>query len=48
MWRSKLAYVSQDTAIFDDTILFNICLEKESLNKTDSNNRLLNKVTQAC
>jgi subfamily B ATP-binding cassette protein MsbA len=47
LWRSKLAYVSQDTAIFDDTVLFNICLEKESLNKTDSNNKLLNKVTQA-
>ena len=47
LWRSKLAYVSQDTAIFDDTVLFNICLKNLNLNKTNSNNKLLNKVTQA-
>ena len=46
-WRSKLAYVSQDTAIIDDTILFNICLKKVSFNNTDSDNKLINKVIHA-
>ena len=37
-WRNQIAYVSQDTAIFDDTIFFNI-----SLNEFNSNNNNLHK-----
>ena len=44
-WRSQIAYVSQDTAIFDETILFNISMRELTINS--NNNSLQEEVIKA-
>ena len=44
-WRSQIAYVSQDTAIFDETILFNISMTKCLIN--NDKNTLQKEVIKA-
>ena len=46
-WRSQIAYVSQDTAIFDETILFNICMRESLINKEFLKKEVIKAAKQA-